>query len=145
MLTDLQDAFAFYDKEGCGYISMTHFRNILHNFGFHRLSKREIDDDLKRADSEMLKRTGVDFETTKYVIAYRWAKGGANAEAAECFRLFDKKDRQTINAGDLKAVLADFLEFPVTDQDIQDFMAECDKNGTGHITLRDFQKLYNPQ
>ena len=93
MLTDLQDAFAFYDKENIGYINMTHFRNILHNFGFHRLSKREIDDDLKRADPEMLKRSGVDFETTKYVIAYRWAKGGANAEAAECFRLFDKKDR----------------------------------------------------
>ena len=51
ILADLQDAFAFYDKEESGYISMTHFRNILHNFGFHKMSKKEIDDELKRADS----------------------------------------------------------------------------------------------
>ena len=53
---DLQDAFAFYDKEGNNWISMSHFRNILHNFGFHRLSKKEIDEDLKKADPDFLKR-----------------------------------------------------------------------------------------
>ena len=56
VLADLSDAFNFYDKQGDGYISMTHFRNILHNFGFHRLSKKEIDEELKRADSDFLKR-----------------------------------------------------------------------------------------
>ena len=50
ILADLQDAFNFYDKEETGYISMSHFRNILHNFGFHRMAKRDIDEDLKRAD-----------------------------------------------------------------------------------------------
>ena len=29
MIADLLDAFAFYDKEDSGYITMTHFRNIL--------------------------------------------------------------------------------------------------------------------
>ena len=48
MLNDLTEAFAFYDKDNSGYISIAHFRNILHNFGFHRLSKREIDDDMRR-------------------------------------------------------------------------------------------------
>ena len=56
VLADLQDAFAFYDKSNDGYISMTHFRNILHNFGFHRLSKKEIDEELKKHDSDFLKR-----------------------------------------------------------------------------------------
>ena len=56
VLADLQDAFAFYDKENNGYITMTHFRNILHNFGFHRLSKKEIDEELKKHDSDFLKR-----------------------------------------------------------------------------------------
>lgn len=56
LLADLQDAFAFYDKEESGYISMPHFRNILHNFGFHKMSKKEIDDELRRADSQFLQR-----------------------------------------------------------------------------------------
>lgn len=51
ILADLQDAFNFYDKEGSGLISMAHFRNILHNFGFHRMAKRDIDEDLKKADN----------------------------------------------------------------------------------------------
>jgi Ca2+-binding EF-hand superfamily protein len=48
MLNDLTEAFAFYDKDDSGFISIAHFRNILHNFGFHRLSKRECDDEMRR-------------------------------------------------------------------------------------------------
>ena len=52
ILQDLTDAFDFYDPEKDGFIRMNHFRNILHNFGFHKLSKKEIDDELKRHDSQ---------------------------------------------------------------------------------------------
>ena len=80
MLADLQDAFNFYDKAGDHYISMNHFRIILHNFGFRRLSKKEQDEELKRADSDFLKRTAVTFDVVKYVIGYRWNKSGREAE-----------------------------------------------------------------
>ncbi len=96
-MADLQDAFSFYDKEESGYISMAHFRNILHNFGFHRMSKKEIDDELRRADSDFLKRQAVDFDTVKFVIGYRWAKGGKEEESREAFKLFDKRERNFIN------------------------------------------------
>ena len=118
VLADLQDAFAFYDKEDTGYISMTHFRNILHNFGFHRMSKKEIDDELKRADPEFLKRQMVDFDTVKFVVGYRWNKGGKEDESRECFKLFDKRERNYITPSELKQVLSNYLEFPVTEQDI---------------------------
>ena len=118
VLADLQDAFNFYDKENAGCISSVHFRNILHNFGFHRSSKKEIDEELKRTDPEILKRTFVDFDFIKYVVGYRWNKAGKEDEARECFKLFDKRDRSYINAGDLKAVLSNYLEFPVSENDI---------------------------
>ena len=61
MLADLQDAFAFYEVKNendspMGYITMSHFRNILHNFGFHRLSKKEIDEELRKHDPDFLKK-----------------------------------------------------------------------------------------
>ena len=123
---------------------MTHFRNILHNFGFHRLSKKEIDEELKRADSDFLKRQAVDFDTVKYVVGYRWNKMGKEEEAKECFKLFDKRDKGYINAGDLKQVLSNYLEFPVSEHDIQDFINECGGNvdGKGNIEFREFAKLY---
>ena len=104
---------------------MTHFRNILHNFGFHRLSKKEIDEELKKADNDFLKRQGVDFDVCKYVVGYRWNKSGREDEARECFKLFDKRDKNYITASDLKQVLSNFLEFPVSEQDINDFIYEC--------------------
>ncbi len=85
ILADLHDAFNFYDKEETGYISMSHFRNILHNFGFHKMAKRDIDEDLKRADAQILSKQTVDFDVVKFVVGYRWSKGGKDLEAQECF------------------------------------------------------------
>ena len=141
---DLQDAFNFYDKEGCGTISMVHFRNILHNFGFHRLSKKEIDDDLKKAASNFLQCQVVEFDDCKYVVARRWMNSGNTDEARECFRLFDKKERNEITAADLKQVLSNYLEFPVSENDIQDFIGECGGHldGSGKISSKRFCELY---
>ena len=40
-------------------------------------------------------------------------------------------------------MFADYLEFPVTEQDINDLMGECDKNNTGSILKKDFIKMFN--
>ena len=70
---------------------MSHFKNILHNFGFHKMPKKDIDDELKKADPDFVKRTAVDFQTVKYVISYRFNKDGKTTEVDDCFNLFDKK------------------------------------------------------
>ena len=103
MLADLEDAFKFYDKEEIGVISMTHFRNILHNFGFHKMSKKEIDEELKKADPEFLKRTAIDLDSIKFVVGYRYiSKQGQHEEAKECFNLFDKRGKTFVTASDIK-------------------------------------------
>lgn len=78
MLADLQDAFQYYDKENNGWISIAHFRNILHNFGYHKPAggKKEIDSDLERADMYFKQRTAVRFEFVKAVIQWKWNKSG---------------------------------------------------------------------
>ena len=60
----------------------------------------------------------MDFDTVKLVIGYRWNKGGKDEEARESFKLFDKKDRGYINQNDLKTVLSNYLDFPVSENDI---------------------------
>ena len=146
MLADLTDAFNYYDKENNGYISIAHFRNILHNFGYHKPAggKKEIDSDLERADMYFKQRTAVQFDFVRAVIQSKWNKSGQQEEARECFKLFDKRDKNYITAADLKQVLSNFLEFPVSEQDIQDFITECggDKDGTGNVQFREFARLY---
>ena len=79
------------------------------------MSKKEIDDELKKADPEFLKRQSVDFDTVKFVVGYRWSKGGREEESRECFKLFDKRDRNHINVNEVKSVLSNYLEFPVSE------------------------------
>ena len=142
ILSDLQDAFKFYDKEDTGNISIPHFRNILHNFGFNKMSKKEIDDELRKIDPDFSKKTQVDFELVRTAVSVRWNKNGKVDEARECFRLFDKRDKGYVTANDLKLVLPNYLEFPVTDAEIQELIAECDPNATGNIRENEFIKLY---
>ena len=135
ILSDLQDAFQIYDPDQTGYISQGDFRVILQNFGFQRLlSKKEQEDELKKHDSDFMRRTAFDFEYLKYVVSYRWEKKkGKEQEAEEAFELFDLKKHNCITPSDLKAVLSDQLDFPITEQDIADIMIECDKNRSGAI------------
>ena len=109
MLSDLNDAYKFYDGETEGYVTMPHFRNILQNFGFHKMSKKEIDEELKKADPEFLKRTGVDFNGIRQVVALRWMKSGREDESKDCFKLIDKRDRNYIQPNDLITHLKDYL------------------------------------
>ena len=140
---DLTEAFDFYDKEETGYISIPHFRNILHNFGFHKLSKREIDSTLVKCDGEFMKRNAVDLDFCKFVAAYQWmAKQGREDEAKECFKVFDKKERNVVSLQEIKTVLTEYISSNLTDDDVKDFMKEVDANNNGHIAQRDFIKLY---
>ena len=143
ILADLQEAFNFYDKDETSMISIPHFRNILYNFGFHRLSKRECDADLAKCDSEFQKRNCVDFPFVKHVVAYRWiSRQGREEEAKECFRVFDKKDRNTVSFQEIKLVLSEYIP-GVSEDEIKDFMREIDPNNNGHIQSKDFYKFYN--
>lgn len=102
-----------------------------------------MDDELRRHDIDLNKRVSMDFDTTKAVIAYRWMKGGGkDDEAKDCFRLFDKRDKGYITANDIKNVISNYLEFPVTEQEIGELISEADPNGLGQIQARDFYKLY---
>jgi len=92
---------------------------------------------------DFLKRNCADLPFTKHVIAYRWNKSGANEEARECFRLFDRRDKDVIAFKDIKDVLGNMLDFPVTDHDVEEFINECDPSGSGLVSGKAFIKLYN--
>ena len=143
ILSDLQQAFSFYDKEETGHIQIQHFRNILHNFGFHKLGKREIDADLNKCDQDFTKRNCVDFAFCKHAVGYRWvAKGGRDDEAKECFRVFDKKERGVVSLVELRTVLNEYISTSLNDDDVREFMKEVDPNNNGNIAAKDFIKLY---
>jgi Ca2+-binding EF-hand superfamily protein len=125
MISDLQDAFSYYDPEDSGHISQAHFKNILHNFGYHAKIKKEMDDEIRKVDSEINKRQFIDISVVQACVGIRWAREFKEEESRECFRLFDKRERNFITLNELKQVLPNHLPFPVSEADIQEFMNEC--------------------
>ena len=144
MQSDLRDSFEYFAR-GNILISRSDFESIIHNFGFNRISQREKEQDLLRIDGEYYRRTGFTYEYLEKVVNNRWYKGQTTGLQAEClaaFKVFDRYERIFIKPADLKVVLNDNLDHPVTDQDIADIMAACDKNNTGSINFHDFKKFY---
>ena len=142
MQSDLRDSFEFFAK-GNFLINRSDFESIIHNFGFNRISQSEKKEELKKFDNEWEKRTGFDYEFLEKIVNMRWYKGqGAQQECLDAFHVFDSFERVFIKPGDLKRVFADYLDHPVTEQDIADIMAECDKSNTGSISYTDFKKFY---
>jgi len=139
---DLREAFE--DKEQNGAIGTVHFKNILHNFGFHSMSKKEIDEELfKRSKIDLNTKKTFTFDEVKNVIAYRLMKAkGIEDEAKECFKLIDLRDRSFITAQDLKTALSANLDVQVTEDDIAEFM-EIAGTDNGQLYLNNFMKLYN--
>jgi len=142
MLSDLTDAFNFYDKESKGEISMMNFRNILHNFGCMKNSKKEIDDELRACGVDPIRAVTVDFDAVKQVVNSRWNNGGKDEEAQDSFRVFDKKDKGAITSADLKSILSLYLEFPVSEAEINEFIEEGDISKNGTVNFKEFAELY---
>ena len=144
VMADLKDAFAYYDKQGTNSISIQEFRNILHNFGFHRTSKKELEDELRRHDIDLAKKQSFSFDDCKRTVGYRLTKGGGrDEEAKDCYKLFDKKDRSHVTAGDIKLIFGTYLKPTATDNEIAELIDFADQSNMGHISMRDFIKFYN--
>ena len=102
-----------------------------------------MDFDLGKCDSEFSKRNCVDLAFVKYVVGYRWVQKNAKEdEAKECFKVFDKKDRNQVTMQEVKAVLSEYVSANISDEDVKEFMKEIDPNNNGTIAMRDFVKLY---
>ena len=61
MAQDLEECFNHYLEEGEYTIPDYLFRNVLQNFGFHKMGPRDIEDELKKADPDFFKKNAVDF------------------------------------------------------------------------------------
>ena len=77
------------------------------------------------------------------MIAYRWlTKGGKEDEAKECFKVFDKRERNVVSTAEIKKEVIEQLGQFATDEDVRDFLKEIDPQNTGQVTSKEFVKLF---
>ena len=61
-------------------------------------------------------------------MAHRYSNGGWEEEQKECYALFDKKEKGYVDKSSIRATFAQYLSFPISDAEIDEFIKFADSN-----------------
>ena len=119
----MRDMFNSYENDG--FVSVAHFKNILHNMGFHLKSKKEMDDDLRAHSIDLNKDKNQTFslkDVREVVTARMMKNGGREEEAQEAFSEIDSKNKGYFSPQELRnALKPEIMGFHVSDAEIEEF------------------------
>ena len=134
-----QEAFSLLDKNGSGYVTHLELMDLMESFGMQPTENEiiqilnEINDDV--TDSECI----VQFDKFLATLQNQM-KGASDEEMKNLFKLFDKDGDEFISLSDLKIVSAKFDQ-NLTELQLEEILAEADKNGDGFLCFDEFLEL----
>jgi len=72
------------------------------------------------------------------LIGNHWSNGGGKQkEFNEIFAIFDKKNRNAVSSADIRQVFDEYLDLHISDEDINEFVAEMDADNDGLISYNE--------
>lgn len=63
---------------------------------------------------------------------------GKDAEADEIYNIFDRKDKNAVGLNEIRQVFHQFLDIQISDEDILEYIEECDLNNDGVLDKNEF-------
>lgn len=133
-IQDFKDTFALFDKDGSGTISASELGSIMRSLG-----QNATDDELADMISEVdIDQSGtIDFDEFLKLMSASVKPADSAEEARAAFKIFDRDNSGTIDAEELRQVMRSLGE-NVTDQEIDEMIAEADKDANGTIDYEEF-------
>jgi len=131
---EIKEAFDLFDSEKTGKIDYHELKVAMRAMGFE--PKR---DEVRRmiAESDRDGSGSIAFETFQAVMANKMRVRDPKEEAVKAFRLFDDDETGTISLKNLRRVAKELGE-NMTDDELQEVVDFCDKDGRGEILMEDF-------
>jgi len=136
-LTEIQDSFDLFAKEGVGTIDAEELLVVMRALG-HEPRK----EDLKRLvnDSDKNNTGQLDFDGYLNIILNKLAERPSQPDLEKAFRLFDHQGKKTVDTADLRRI-ADQIGEQIEDDEIADMVYHADTSGTGQVSPQDFFKI----
>ena len=136
-LADYKLAFAHFDKDADGMITIDELKQIVEELG-HSASENEWTAIMQEIDIDS--NGVVDFAEFLAMMARRLMLSDNEEEILEAFKVFDKDNNGELSADELKAVLTTLGE-KLTAEECDEILALADSDHDGVINYREFVRL----
>ena len=131
---EIREAFDLFDTDGSGTIDAKELKVAMRALGFE--PKKE---EIKKMISDIDKDGSgtIDFSEFLEMMTAKMSERDSREEILKAFRLFDDDETGTISLKNLRRVAKELGE-NMTDDELQEVIDFCDKDGRGEILLEDF-------
>ncbi|KAJ8318439.1 hypothetical protein KUTeg_003530 [Tegillarca granosa] len=139
--TDAHNTFNLFDKKGAGCVNSNELGNVFKSLALH-----VEDEKLKRwADEKDEDATGkILWEQFKELFERKLREDEDERELREAFRVLDKNNKGVIDVADLRWILKS-LGDDLTEEEIDDMIAETDTDGSGTVDYEEFKSLMSSE
>ncbi|KAK5210815.1 hypothetical protein LTR47_001536 [Exophiala xenobiotica] len=136
-----KDVFALFDKDSSGTITAHELGEIMRSLG-QNPSDSELQDMINEVDID--NSGSIDFEEFLKMMNTNVKAHHFADETRAAFNVFDKDGSGTISAEELRQVMKSLGE-NLTDAEIDEMIAEADKDRNGTIDYEEFVQLLSPK
>ena len=133
-MAEYREAFALFDKNGDGCISVVELGTVMRNIG-QNPTDSELRDMINEVDVDG--NGTLEFEEFCNLMARQMKDSNQENELEERFKLFDRDGNGLIDRDELQQVMRQLGE-KLTDDEIEEMIQEADRNGDGMIDYKEF-------
>merc|ERR1711935_603190 len=133
----VKDAFGQFDKKSEGQIKVGDIGSAMKKMG-HNITPEFLEKWEEDIDQD---GTGyVEFEEFETLVRRKIQEDEDERELKEIFRVLDKEKKGEVNTSELRWILKS-LGDDLTEEDIDDMIADVDTDGSGWVDYDEFSKL----
>jgi len=136
-IADFREAFNKFDTEKNGEIPTSELGTVMRMLG-HNLKKDQLQLAIEAVDGDG--SGSVDFDEFLQLMAKKTAEAEEEMELRESFRILDKDNQGTISVDVLKGIIK-ALDEEMSDQDVDDMIAEIDEDASGTVDYEEFKAV----
>ncbi|XP_072976911.1 calmodulin-1 [Typha angustifolia] len=136
-VSEFQQAFLLFDKDGDGCITVEELGTVIRSLG-QNPSEEELQDMMREVDADG--NGTIEFAEFLNLMAKKVKEADAEEELKEAFKVFDKDQNGFISASELRNVMINLGE-KLTDEEVEQMIREADVDGDGQVNYEEFVRM----